>query len=190
MRALSTIYAEPATEPVTSAMAKAHLRLDTSDDDTAITRLITAARRWVEEHFWLGIVTQTWDLTLCEFPCEDWIELPRARNAASITSITYVDGDGASQTLTQNTDYELDAKSRPGRVRLCYGKSWPSTRAQWNAVVVRYVVGWSDATVPAGIVSAILLVLSWLYENPAGPAEEEPRGVSTLMTDYSLARPA
>ena len=185
---LATIYAEPASEPVTAAVAKAHLRLDTDDDAAAVARLIPAARRWIEQRFWLGVFTQTWELTLDSFPDEDFIELPKAANLASITSVSYVDGDGATQTLVQGTDFEADTKSRPGRVRLCYGKSWPSTRDQWNAVVVRYVVGW--ASVPEGITQAILIVLAWLYENPTPSDVEEPRGVATLMGEYSLARPA
>lgn len=186
MVGLSSLYTAPADEPVSVETARAHLRLDTADDDTTVSRLVTAARRWVERTFWLGLVTQAWDLTLSEFPTEDYIELPNARHLASITSVSYVDGDGATQVWS-SANYVADALSRPGRLRLAYGAGWPSTRAQWNAVTIRYVVGWAAASVPAEIVQAILFVLSWLYEHREDDAEPPRAGVAALMGDYSLS---
>jgi len=42
------ITVEPAEEPVTTAEAKDHMRVDTSDDDTLIDGLITASRLYAE----------------------------------------------------------------------------------------------------------------------------------------------
>ena len=46
-RSLTTLT-EPVNEPVTLVEAKAYLRVDTTDEDTLIATLITAARQWVE----------------------------------------------------------------------------------------------------------------------------------------------
>lgn len=65
----------PASEPVTLAEAKAHLRLDTVDDDTYVNTLILVARQYVEQACWRGLVTQTWELVLDGFGGEDTLEL-------------------------------------------------------------------------------------------------------------------
>ena len=51
MRYRSLVRAtEPASNPVTLAEAKLHLRIDNTDDDTLIASLITAATRWAEDY--------------------------------------------------------------------------------------------------------------------------------------------
>ncbi len=66
------LFTAPATEPVTTAEAKTHLRVDTSDDDTLIGTLITVARRRVENDSRHQLVTATWDYTLDRFPeCDE-----------------------------------------------------------------------------------------------------------------------
>lgn len=153
----------PSSEPVTLEEARAHLRLDDTTEDVYVEGLLRGARQHVEEVCWRGLVTQTWELVLDAFPDEDEVELPKG-NLASITSVTYVDANGASQVLA-TTEYVADAVSVPGKLRLAYGKSWPSTRGQWDAVRVRYVVGWSVAQVPQPIKQALLLLVSQMFEH-------------------------
>jgi uncharacterized phiE125 gp8 family phage protein len=182
---------EPADEPLTLVEAKDHLRLEIGDDDPQVEAAILGARQWVEEHCWRGLVTQTWELILDAFPGEDEIALPKG-NLTSISSITYVDGDGATQTLAP-TEYQADTASEPGRVHLPYGKSWPGTRCQWDAVKIRYVVGWAAADVPGPIKNALKLLVSQLYEHRTpeviGPAIAKVEfSVKALLAPYRLAR--
>ncbi len=65
----------PATEPVTLAEAKVHLRLETALDDDYVTALISAARQYTEQVCWRALVTQTWELVLDSFQGEDTLEL-------------------------------------------------------------------------------------------------------------------
>lgn len=172
----------PETEPVDVDEAKAHLRLEHTLDDDYVMALITAARQYVEEICWRGLVTQTWELVLGEFCEEDEIQLPKG-NLASITSVTYTDANGAAQTLATSV-YEADTTNVPGFVRLKYGQSWPATRDRWDAVVIKYVVGWSGEDVPAPIKQAILLLVSQMYEH------RTPEVTGTIISSVKFAQEA
>lgn len=149
----------PATEPVTLAEAKLHLRVDGVTEDTLITALISAARQDAEHRLGRALITQTWELTLDAFT--DTIELPRPV-LASVTSIKYIDTTGAEITLSSGA-YTVDTDSEPGRVYPVYGTSWPDTRDQLNAVRIRYVAG--AASVDTAIKQWMLLRIAALYEN-------------------------
>ncbi len=179
----------PASEPVTTAQAKAQLNVDFDTDDTYIDLLVAAARTTVENHTQRGLINQTWTLKLDDFP--DTFTLPRAP-LSSVTSITYIDGDGNSQTLATSV-YDVDTQSEPGRVLLAYGQTWPTTRDQVNAVTVTYVVGYGSAasSVPEPFKHAIkLLVAHWYHQREAVTSNSAPREVpftvDALLTPYRL----
>ncbi|MCI0571347.1 MAG: head-tail connector protein [Myxococcaceae bacterium] len=169
----------PATEPVSLAEAKAHLRLESAEDDAYVTTLILAARQHVEDVCWRRLVTQEWEAVLEAFPCDGELEMPGG-NLQAIVSVTYVDEAGAQQTLAPAT-YAADTVSVPGRLLLAYGQAWPSTRCQWDAVRVRYTVGWAAAEVPAPIRQALLLLVAQLYEHRV------PEVTGTIVSKVSFA---
>lgn len=175
--ALSLVTA-PATEPVTLAEAKLHLRVDVNDDDDLITALIVAAREHVETFTHRALITQTWDLQLDKFPSLDWsaplvgdsvsrgpLWIPKPP-LASVTSVTYVDTTGTTQTWSASA-YTVDAPAGPharmGRIVPAFAQFYPVTRTQPNAVTVRFVAGYGAASaVPASIKAAIkILVATW-----------------------------
>ncbi|HEY1182231.1 MAG TPA: head-tail connector protein [Rhodocyclaceae bacterium] len=179
----------PTEEPISLAEARLHLRIsdDVTDDDTLISALIAAARQGAEHITQRALMAQTWELALDEF--EDEILLPKAP-LASITSVTYVDEDGVSQSLTAD-DYQLDSHSEPARLLPAYGTCWPATRAQANAVLVRYAAGYaSAAAVPQEIKSWMLLRVGLLYENResvvAGVSIAELPHVDRLLDAYKV----
>ncbi len=153
----------PSVEPVTAAEAKAHARVDITDDDTLITALIVAARRWCEQFTRRAFITQTWELYLDGFPTEFRLPYPPLQ---SITKIDYTDLDGATQTLA-TTEYTVDAKSEPGRVVEAWQKTWPATRDVPNAVIAEFKAGYGDAaaSVPEQAKLAIKMLVAHLYEN-------------------------
>lgn len=182
----------PSASPVSLAEAKAHLRVYGTDDDGLIAGLILAAVQLAEKQTNLLLATQTWELTLDRFPdvlgvAGGAIRLPRSP-VQSITSITYIDAAGATQTVTAG-DYALDKDVSPAAVSTTYGKVWPTPRVQSNAVTVRFVAG--HAQIPEPIRAAILLLLGHLYENReaviVGQAPAElPLGVDALLYPYRV----
>lgn len=172
----------PSVEPLTLAQAKAHLRVDHSDDDAMIGMLLAAARQHIDgRDGWLGraLVTQTWELVLDSFPggCagansgpEIKIPIPPLQ---SVTSISYDNADGDPTVLPADT-YTVDTDSAPGWVVPNSDSPWPTTFNAINAVRIRFVAGYAPSTdsppdlranVPAPIKAAILLMLGTLYEN-------------------------
>lgn len=152
----------PTSEPLTTAEAKAHLRVDVTDDDTLIGTLIVAARQAVEQETARALMPQTWELGLDCFEGE--IRIPRAPLTA-ISSIKYVDSNGILQTMS-SSDYLLDDYSIPPRLTPVYGTSWPGTREQTAAVLIRFTAGYTNAAaVPQEIKQWMLLRIGMLYEN-------------------------
>ena len=149
----------PATEPVTLAEAKLHLRVDLSADDNYITALIEGACQWVSNLCRRQLVTATWQLTLDKFPGEIVVPYPPLQSL----TIAYVATSGVEQTLSASL-YLVDSEGEPGRVRPAYGQSWPATRGQMNAVEVTFVAGYGSASdVPQGLKQAILYIVGHWY---------------------------
>lgn len=160
-----TLVTPPAAEPVTLSEAKLHLRVDLSDDDALITRLIAAARRQVETRRGLALVTQAWRLTLDRFPIRSGaIVLPRVP-VAEVTSITYVPDESTTTTLAAS-EYVLEQGPHAASVRLAYGKTWPATIVEAGAVTVEFTAGYGGAAdVPDDLKAAMLLLVGDLYAN-------------------------
>lgn len=158
------LNAAPSVEPVTTAEAKTHLRVEDTDSDTLIGALITAAREQAEHETGRALMAQTWDMLLDDFPSDSAIALVKPPVSA-ITHIKYYDAAGVLQTFAA-TDYSLDASGLLQRALLGYDKSWPSVRAQQNAVQIRIVCGYANAaTVPGAIKQWMLLNIGHWFEN-------------------------
>lgn len=163
-----SLVTAPTVEPITVATAKLFARVDISDDDALFATLIGAARLHGEVITHRQFVTATYDYTLDAFPGDYTpIELPRPP-LQSVSSITYVDPDGDTQTLAA-TEYTVNTSGMFGQVYAAYNKSWPSTRDQLNAVTIRYVCGWpltggTTPTTPLAIQNWMLMRVSGLYE--------------------------
>lgn len=165
----------PATEATYANLlqeVKDHLRETGTSADTVLTALILVAVGWVEGRTGRALLNQTWKLQLDEWPCGT-LKLPRAP-LSSVTSITYVDGAGATQTLA-TTIYAVQAlagdQAPRGTVRLKYGQVWPTLRGDPDGVAVTYVAGYGAATtnLPAALRMLITLRVEQLY---AGQTDE------------------
>lgn len=189
-----TIVTVPATEPLSLAEVREHLRLESEEGDVSVLNaLIKAARQVVEGLTERVLITQTWDWFMDAFPAGDLeVPYPPLQAGAEITSIKYYDTAGVEQTWAAS-NYSLDTDSVPGRISRAYGVSYPSTRPMNNAVTVRFVAGYGLASaVPQPIKQAMLiLVAHWygqreLVSTEAGVTPTEvPLMVTTLLADYS-----
>lgn len=164
-------YSAPSMTAVSLSEAKDHLRILTDDQDSLIGSYLDAACQNVENDLQRQLVTATWDLTMnCwtdRLPAGETktiIEIPRPP-LQSITSIKYIDVNGVEQTVSTSV-YEAVTNVDPGWVRLKYDQTWPSHRAQKDAITVRFVAGYGLASaVPGGIKAMILLQVADFYEN-------------------------
>ena len=154
------------TELISTAEAKAHLRVDVSDDDTLIDNLITAARVHAEVYTGRSFATHTYRADIANF--HDEMVLPH-RPIQSITNIKYWSSDSPEVLTTLNsTIYSLYDAS----VIRDYGEDWPTSWAyRPDAVQITYQTGSLDnaspraAFIPGPVRQAMLLLVGDLYEN-------------------------
>lgn len=140
-----SVAAGPAAEPLAVADFKTHSRVVGTADDTYIAALILAARRHLERAYGVVCVCQTLVLRLDAFPSDDEAIILPALPARSVSSIAYTDSGDTVNTMAA-ADYEVDACSRPGRVVLACGASWPTaTLRAGGAVTVQFLAGWGAA---------------------------------------------
>ncbi len=154
----------PAATPVTLAEAKAHCRVDHSDEDAWFGIAIAAATAKAEHELGRALITQTWEAVYDAFPAGG-IELGRP-TVQSIVSVKYLDGTGTEQTIS-STGYVLDPDMLPGFVLPAAASAWPSAADAVNAVRVRFTCGYGDtpAAVPANVRSWILMHIGTAYRN-------------------------
>lgn len=166
------IIIAPTVEPVTLDEAKLHCSVDGSEFDSFFeTVIIPAARESAEHETGRALCTQTRELVLDAFPTDFVLS---GAPIQSIVSIKYLDANGSEQTLDPQ-DTILDKDSEPGYLSLAYGKGWPETYAVPNAVRVRYICGYGDASqVPAAIKSWMLLTIGTMFSQRETMALGQP----------------
>ena len=182
---------DAATAVVSDTEQKLHARIDLTDDDALVTDLNTTATDYVADRLQRAFVTETWELTLDEWPSDSCpIELCRVP-AIAITSISYIDTDGNSQTLA-STQYTLDDKAEPAAIYRAYNITWPTLRNVVNAVTVTFTVGYGTAasSTPEKFKTIIKQVFTHWYENREGVRDKQwsnmPEHFDALMGKYEL----
>ena len=159
----------PAVEPLSLSECKLFLRVDTTSDDTLIASMLASARLWVETYTRRALCTQTVDLKYAGWPVQYGPLVVPYAPMQSVTSITYIDQDEATQTLA-SSQYIVRAQAGPragrGTIEIADGVTLPTLSTQPDRpVTVRAVVGYGQAAqVPDGLKSAIYLLLGDLYE--------------------------
>lgn len=178
----------PAAPVITTAEAKAHLRVDGSDEDTLIDVYVAAAADHLDG--WTGVlgralVTQTWRQDFDAF--DRCMRLP-VGPVASVTSVTYLDAAGDSQTVAA-PNYQLLADALGAYVRFSDDYPFPTVADDGPAVSVTYVAGVAAAAVPAALKAALLLLVGHYFANREAVitgtiATALPLAVNSLIAPY------
>ena len=186
----AVIVTAPDIEPVTLAEVKSQRNITNLDHDAELTRLISAARQYVENYIGRALVTQTWDLFLDEFTRKIEIPYPKLQ---SITTVKYTDTDGTQQTLS-DTLYTVNTNTEPGYIVPAYNEDWPDIRVVPEAVEIRFICGYGDAItdVPEDLRHAIMLLIGTWNENTEDVQpfnmNSIPFGVRALIDPYRMFR--
>jgi hypothetical protein len=168
----------PASLPVTLLEAKQQCRVEHSDDDSFITRLIEAATSYFDGiHGILGrsIIAQTWRYTIDDAEGVSEICLPMSDFSSVVISV-------AGVTLAPVTDYKIK------------GQRVTFTTPQTGVIEVNMFCGFGTAAeVPAALKHCILILISTWYNNrenvefvAGASAKDLPFALRHLITPYKL----
>lgn len=184
------VVTPPAAEPLSTAEAKLHLRVDHTSDDTLITALIVAAREHVENYLVGSLVEQTRAVYLSAWPYSPF-RLP-CGPVQSIDSVKYTDSDGVENTVSTDLYY----LSPGGELCLETFESWPTARLRGpGAIEITYTTGYESVVtdIPQAIKQAMLLLIGEWYEQREAAADTKyniqtiPFGVKQLLAPYREA---
>lgn len=153
---------KPVIYPVNIEMVRAHLRVDDSIEDPLLQLYLSAAIQYVEDYTRLALAAATYSETFVSWPSDGMLHLTKIP-CVSITSITYVDGDGNTQTL-DGSSYIADCASKPGRIKLLKTASLSADHP--SPITVNYVAGYaSQSEIPAAARVLILFLVAHWYAN-------------------------
>lgn len=183
--------------PVSLEQAKAHLRVDESDDsqDDLITAAIAAAVNHLDGYAGIlgrALVPQEWCEYASFWPASRAVEL-RLAPVAEIVEVTARGVDGADTVLDPSAYRLLSGSS--SRPILIFGvnATLPALASEPDALAVTYRAGYEDAegnpAVPPAIISAILLMVGDLYRFPETVAQGSVSSVPMSTTVDRLLAP-
>jgi len=192
------VNTEPAVEPFSLDEVKKHLRLAVTtgdadiytEEDDFLNRAITTARRSVELRSGRALITQTWEAYLDRWPTGRSFKLPYPPLVSATVTYRLEDDSGYDNTLSTVV---VDTTSEPGRIVLDVNERWPTEALHpVNPIKITFVCGYGDAgsDVPSGIISAIMLLISDLYEHRgetmAGVNIYRTEAVDALLQNYRI----
>lgn len=179
----------PAEAPVTLDEVKAHCVVGFTDDDTLLTGYISAAVAHLDGFRGIlgrAIIDQTWSLSQPRF-CRDFtLPVPDV----SAVSISYVDIDGASQTVPSE-HVSIYPVASGARVVVSSDFFAPSLESGNDApVTVEFTCGYGAAAdVPQSIKLAIyMMVATWYEQRTAGEEMPAPRWIDGLIAPHRWGR--
>lgn len=164
----------PAASPISLAEAKEQMRVEGTDEDVIIQRLIDAAIAFVDVQGVLGraMITQTWGQWL--LPNPPMTVSLMLGPVQSVSAIRYYDVDGVLQTATL-ADFNVFGTPNKITVSPKTGKAWPTTQTRDDAIQIQYVIGYgaTSAEVPQTVRHALMMLVAHWYENREATQEKQ-----------------
>lgn len=147
-------------EPLTVDEAKLHLNyaIEDHEKDEQVQAWIREARQQLEHDTGVILTTQTWRITIEQFPSfRSWLNLP-IWPIQSVDAFTYVDRDGAEQDLMSSpSNFILSTSSRPAKLGLSSeSANWPTSARKFQPGTLDVTAGFTSLeAVPAPLIAAI-----------------------------------
>lgn len=152
-------------EPISTAEAKMHLRVDSSADDTLIAVNIVAAREWAEDYTGLILTRREMTEQVSHFSAHTKLRAWPI-DADGPVSISYRCVTGTEKTIADAT---IRAIARPAVLYPAAATRWPFAISVSGPIDVRFTAGYpSPADIPAAIKQAMLLMLTAFYDGREG----------------------
>ncbi len=145
--------------PVKLDDCKAYSYVTGNDDDSLLQSLIYEAAQFLENRFRCAIMSQTWQQIQDGFFDDRYwiggaIQIGRPPFGA-VSSITYLDSDGDSQTLAAS-QYRVATQGIYARIEPAKNVTWPTTREVVNDVTITHTCGYSSqSAVPYSVQQAV-----------------------------------
>ena len=159
---------DAAYEPLTIVDVKTYLRFAESehDQDSEIQTWIKGARQKLEKDTGLALLTQSWRVTVDQFPSyRQSLYLP-VWPVQSIDRFVYIDRDGTEQNLLVSpSTFILGSTSRPAQLGLVDTASWPTDTRRFQPGTLELTAGW---VLPADIPAELLMAMKKLIGDFAG----------------------
>jgi uncharacterized phiE125 gp8 family phage protein len=173
----------PTVTPISLAEAKGQMKVESSDDDAIIQRLIASAVAFVDAQGALGkaMITQTWGQWLSPNPGTVYLLLGPVQ---SVSAIKYYDVDGALQTATLA---DFNVFGTPNRISVFpkAGKAWPVTQTRDDAIKIEYIIGYgsTSASVPETVRHALMMLVAHWYDMRETSTEKQMYDLPYGFTD-------
>lgn len=132
--------------------------MDYSDDDTMVATLILVAQELVEKYCDCKFGVQTW-AAYWDY-AHPLVNIPKLGAKSSVT-FEKLNDSGSYETVSA-ADYEIDLQTNPMRVHM---KTYDTATIQLNRYKLSFTTTIEEASIPAYVEQAMLMIIAHLYEN-------------------------